>query len=98
MLNAVKGVLSEKWPEVKDYAKTELKGIAEGIILIEKLKLSGQISEEQARLLLDMKRNTAKIVLLTIEGLGLLAVEEAINAALSAVRETVNGALDFVLL
>lgn len=98
MLEAAKGVLTEKWPEVRDYAKTELKGIAEGIALIERLHVAGQIDEEQAKLLLDMKKNTAKIVLLTIEGLGLLAVEQAINAALNVIKETVNGALDFALL
>jgi hypothetical protein len=38
------------------------------------------------------------MMLLTLEGLGVLAVEAAINAALSVVKETVNGALDFALL
>jgi len=98
MLGAAKGVLSEKWPEIRDYAETELKGIAEGIALIERLHLSQSITDEQARLLLDMKKNTAKIVLLSIEGLGLLAVEQAINAALNVVKETVNRALKFALL
>jgi hypothetical protein len=36
-------------------------------------------------------------VLLTVEGLGLLAVEQAINAALRVVKDTVNTALGFVL-
>lgn len=98
MLGAAKDVLSEKWPDIEDYAETELKGIAEGIALIEKLHISGSISDEQAKLLLDMKKNTAKIVLLSMEGLGLLAVEQAINAALDVVRETVNESLDFTLL
>ena len=98
MLEASKDVLSEKWPQIKDHAETELKGLAEGIALIEKLRIQSKIDEEEARLLLEMKRNTAKIVLLSIEGLGLLAVEQAINAALGVVRDTVNGALDFALL
>ena len=37
-------------------------------------------------------------VMLTIEGLGVIAGENAINAALKAVRETVNNALPFKLL
>jgi hypothetical protein len=98
MVEAANGVLSDKWPEVKDYAETELKGIAEGVVLVEKLHLAGSITDEQAKLLFEMKKNTAKIVLLSIEGLGILAVEQAINAALNAVKEAVNGALGFILI
>lgn len=98
MVEAAKGVLSGKWPDIKDYAETELKGIAEGIALVEKLHLAGSVTDEQAKLLFEMKKNTAKIVLLSIEGLGILAVEQAINAALDVVKEAVNGALDFSLI
>ena len=98
MLGAAQGVLAEKWPEVQEYAQAELKGIAEGIVLVERLYLANQINQEQAKLLFEMKKNTARTVLLTIEGLGILAVEQAVNAALNVVKETVNGALDFALL
>jgi len=89
---------AQKWPEIREFAQTELKGIAESIALIERLNLAGQISEEQAKLLLQMKKNTATIVLLTLEGLGIIAVEAAINAALGVIKDTVNEALDFALL
>jgi hypothetical protein len=45
-----------------------------------------------------MQKNSALAVLLTVQGLGLLTVESAINAALGAVKETVNTALGFLLL
>ncbi len=61
-----------------------------------KLHLSGQITEEQARLHLDIQKNASRTVLLTVEGLGLLAAEQAINARV--VRDSVNTALDFVLI
>ena len=93
MLDAAKAVLEEDWPEIKEHAETELKGIAEGIALVE-----GKISQKQAKSLIKMKRNTAQIVLLTLEGLGVLAVEKAINAAIKAIKDTVNGTLDFALL
>jgi hypothetical protein len=98
MLGAAKSVLSDKWPELKDYTETELRGIAEGIALIATLHADGSITEEQARILLEMKKNTARNVMLTIEGLGVLAAEQAINAALGVVRDTVNTALRFPLL
>jgi hypothetical protein len=98
MVGAAKGKLGEHWPEVKEYAKSEARKTAETLALIERLSLTGDINARQAKALLQMQKNSAQAVLLTIEGLGLLAVEAAINAALAAVRETVNGAVGFVLL
>lgn len=98
MLGAAKGELSDHWPEVKDYATSEAKKTAETLALIERLSLTGQINVTQAKALLRMQRNSAQAVLLTIEGLGLLTVEAALNAALKAVRDTVNTAVGFVLL
>ncbi len=98
MHEAFKGELSNKWPDVKDYAEAESKKLAENFVMIEKLKLSGEITEEQAKLHHEIQRNATRSVLLTVEGLGLLAVEQAINAAMKVLKETVNGALDFALL
>ncbi len=98
MFEAFRGELSVKWPDVKDYAEAESKKLAENFVMIEKLKISGEISEEQAKLHHEIQRNATRAVLLTVEGLGLLAVEQAINAAMSVLKETVNGALDFSLL
>ncbi len=93
MLNAAKDELGNKWPIAKDYAETEFKKIGEQILLIEKRKLTGEITEEEAKLLLRMQANASKAVLLTIEGIGLLAAEAAINAVLKVIKDTVNAAI-----
>jgi hypothetical protein len=98
MLDAAKGKLKAHWPDVKEYAKSEAKKTAEMLAMIERLAITGEINATQAKALLRMQRNSAQAVLLTIEGLGLLTVESAINAALGAVRDTVNKAVGFALL
>ena len=98
MLAAAQEVLAAKWPEIKEYADSETKKLAQSLVAIEKLRLSGQLTEEQARLHLDIQKNASRTLLLTLEGLGLLAAEQAINAALRAVKDTVNTALGFVLI
>ena len=98
MFTAFELSLTEKWPAVRDYAEAEANKIAESIVMIEKLMLTGQINEEQARLHLQIQQNATRMVLLTIEGLGIIAVEQAINAALDVLKDTVNKALDFTLL
>lgn len=98
MLGAARAKLKKQWPVIKEYAAAEAKKTAETLALIEKLRLTGDISPTEARLLLEMQRNSAKSVLMTVEGLGLLAAESAINAAVGAVQTTVNKAVGFTLI
>jgi soluble cytochrome b562 len=98
MLNAAKGPLTKQWPEIKDYAEMEMKKIAESIAAIEKMKLAGKITEEKASLQIDIQKNATRTVLLAVEGIGLVSAEQAINAALNVVRDTVNKAIGWALL
>ena len=98
MLQAAQGVLAEKWPEARDYAESEFKKIGEAITFIETQRALKQMSDEKAQLHLAMQENAAKTMLLTLEGLGILAVEAAMNAALDAVKTAVNTALGFALM
>ncbi|PVW15808.1 hypothetical protein DDV96_05950 [Marixanthomonas spongiae] len=98
MLAAAKGVMEANWEDVKPYAEQEFKNLSENLQLIIRLRAENKITEEQAKLYLDIHKSSVKIVLLTIEGLGILAVEQAINAALDVVKDTVNTAIGFVLI
>ena len=98
ILAALKGALTEKWPEIKEYGTAESKKLAQALVMIEALKAAGKINEEQAALHLEIQKNASRAVLLTIEGLGILAVEAALSAALTVVKDAVNTATGFALL
>ncbi len=98
MLDAAKNTLANKWPAVKDLATSSFKTLAHSLLDIEEMKIDGTITEEQARLLMDMHKNTAKIVLLSVEVVGIVAAEEAINAALNSVKTAVNTAIGFTII
>ena len=97
MLAAAKNSLDKDWPKARDYAKPELSKLARSLLDIGRLFAEGKITKLEARSLLEIHKNTTKTVFLTVEGLELLAVEKAINAALGAVKDSVNGALGFAL-
>jgi hypothetical protein len=98
MLGAAQPILVKHWKETKPYAEKELKSFTHNLIMIEKLKLQNLITKEKALIHVDIQKNSFRTVLLTIEGLGILAVEKALNAALDVVRKTVNTAIGFSLL
>lgn len=98
MVTAAKDSMGKDWPKVKDYGEPELKKLAQSLVDITKLTTSGKVNTQQAKALLRIHRNTTMIVMLTIEGLGVIAVENAINAALDAARKAVNTAAGIALL
>lgn len=98
MISAGKASFSSKWPKIKDLATTSFKKLSLTLVNIEEMRLAGTITEAQAKLMVDMDKNSFKIVLLSVEGLGLLAVEDALNAALNVIRKAVNTAVGFILL
>src|SRR5262249_44497925 len=97
MLAAAKGEFGAKWPAVKDLAQEQFKELARNLARIADLFASGKVNEAQARLLLGIHKNATQTLLLSIEGIGLIAVESAVNAALNVVKDAVNTALGFAL-
>jgi hypothetical protein len=98
MLTAAKGPLEADWKTAQPYAQTQSTNIARQIVDIEAQLAAGTINQTQASLLLDMQKNASRAALLTVEGIGLLAAQDALNAALGAIATAVNGALKFPLL
>lgn len=98
MLGAAKPILEKHYKEAEPYAQAEFKKIGEAVTLIIELKAVGKIDEKRAALHLKMQSISAKNVLLAIEGIGLVAAEEAINAALGVIKKTVNGAVGWTII
>ncbi|SRR5579871_226587 len=98
MLGAALPILKKNAQDAESFAKTEFTKIAQTIVSIGEQVASGQINQQQAGLLLDMQTSASRNVLLTLQGLALLTVEEAINGALSVVKTAVNTALGFALI
>ena len=98
MVAAAGGVLEKKWKTVQPYAEEEFGKLAATFKFIEAEVLALRMSPAKAAIHLEMQKEAAAEVLLTVQGLSQLAIEEAINAALEVVRDTVNTALRFPLL
>jgi hypothetical protein len=98
MLAAALPLLGKAGKDAASFATIEFKKIAQTIVAIGEDLTAKRIDGQQAELLLDMQKLATRNVLLTIEGLGLLAVEAALNAALDVIKKAVNAALGIVLI
>jgi hypothetical protein len=98
MLKAALPELTAGGNSAKNYAEIEFKKIAMQVKFIGEMYAEGKLAEGEAKALFQMQVNSTKILMLTLEGLSLIIVEKAINAALGVVRDTINTVLKFPLI
>jgi hypothetical protein len=98
MVGAATTSLGAKWPTISALATTSLKTLAQNFVNVEQMLNAGTINQAQAKLMIDMQKNSLQTVLLSEEGLGLLAAQDAINAVIGVVKTVVNTAIGFALL
>ena len=98
MTGAVKASLGRDWSKARLFAEPELDRLARVLLNIGEMTAAGTITREEAAALLEIHKNTTRMVMLTVKGIGLLAAENAINAALDAVKAPLNAALGVALL
>jgi len=96
MVDAGKGLAGGIWSDMETVALPELRKIA--LQIGELAKPGSPWSPEEAKLLLKMQTRSAVGIIVAMTALTLLAVQNAINAILDAVRNFVNGKLPFPLL
>ncbi|MBF0475379.1 MAG: hypothetical protein HQK59_05995 [Deltaproteobacteria bacterium] len=98
MIAAATGVFSGKWPAIQMYAEDELKDFAVVLGRIATRYAAGTLSKENAQAMVRAQVESMKIVFMAVEGMGILMVEAAINAAIDVVRTAINNAIGFALL
>lgn len=98
MIAAAQGVVKDKWPTTKSYFESESKIYAARLASIVKMRKDGLISDDRAKQHVAFQTTAWETVLLAVEGLNQLLVEQALNAALAVIRDTVNKAIGFALL
>lgn len=96
MLSAGKALPGNIWKEMETYAIPEIKKIAIQIEAIAKDHADYTLAGAKA--LLDMQVKATIGVIVAMTTLTLLAVQDAINAILAAVRDFVNGAIGIPLI
>ena len=96
MIGAGQGLGTEVWGKMKTFAIPELHKIAVQIVAI--AENAADYTPAGAKALFDMQMKASLAVIAGMTELTMLAVQQAMNAILDAVRGMVNAALPFPLL
>jgi hypothetical protein len=97
MLTAVENVLQAHWAVAAPFAESEMKKLSVTAAQIETGYATGGLSDEQGRILLRMQANASQAALTAIETIGMIAAQDAINAALAVLKDAVNKAVGAIL-
>lgn len=95
--SVAKSELGNSWNSFKPYAEHEFKQFAENAEFLAKLKLAGEITDEELKARLEIQRLALKNVMLTIEGIGLIAAQNVVNAVLGVIGKAIQTAIGIIL-
>jgi glyoxylate carboligase len=98
ILKAMKSALKVSSAKALHFAATEARHLAQMLADIATGTAAGVINAQEAKALLQIQRLATQSVLLTVKGLGIIAVDNALNAGLAAVKAKVNKAAGIPLL
>jgi replicative superfamily II helicase len=98
MLKAAQGKLTVHWNDVRPFAETEMKKLAETALQIQLGQADRSLTKEKAEILLAMQANASQAVLTAIETVGMIAAQDAINAAIGVLKDAVNKAIGVAFL
>ena len=96
-LSAAMAALRGHANKAQPFLVAEAKKMAETGLQIVEGRAKGEINDAQAKILLRMQGNASQAVLTAVESIGMIAAQDAINAALGVVRGAVNKALGIAL-
>lgn len=92
MLAAAQGTAQTEWPKLRSEAEAQFQTLTQVAARIEARKLANDITETNARFLMYQYQMAAQNVIFSVEGLTNLLVEQALNAALTILRDAVKAA------
>jgi transcription initiation factor IIE alpha subunit len=98
MSEVSKKILKSNWKKVRPMAELQLKSILHNLEQIAELKIKGKITEEQAKLHLKIQKESIRTILLSFEGIGIVAAEQVINESLAVIKNTANKYIGWKLL
>ena len=93
MLQASASALVKGGEQASEYASHEYVQFIEDVEHVQAMADEGTITAAEAQALVDQHKMSMQAVLLCIEGLGVIAVQNAINAALQVLNDAITAAL-----
>lgn len=98
MIDAAREALANRGPALQAASEMELRRLAGALADIGALLAKGEIDPERAQTLANIHRLSVRSVLRSVEGLGLLAADQTLQAVTGVAASVLNRIVGFKLL
>jgi hypothetical protein len=98
MIEAARAALADRGPALQAAAEMELRRLARALAEIGMLLAKGDIDPDRAQTLANIHRLSVRSVLRSVEGLGVLAADQALQAVTGVAAGLLNRIVGFKLL
>lgn len=93
MIAAMEPVVKDHISDIRELAEDELEDFAKRSAILTKKVKDGKLSQRQAEAILRIRRNAVETVLISIAGISVVAAQDAINAALSVLKDAISSVI-----
>lgn len=98
MIDAARAALANRGPALQAAAEMELRRLAGALADIETLLARGEIDPQRAQSLANIHQLSVRSVLRSVEGLGVLAADQTLQAVTGVAASALNRIVGFKLL
>ncbi|MES2559715.1 MAG: hypothetical protein V4590_08250 [Bacteroidota bacterium] len=98
MLTACEKIDIKQWDTIKPHAEHEFKGLLIMLEWINKMNRQNEMSTEQARIHIDIQKNTMRTRLMTLPNISMMDAEHIINTAIDSIRKKLYEQMDWVII
>lgn len=86
------------WHNIKPHAETEFNSLLQILLWLARQRQNNEITTEQARIHVDIQKNTMRTRLMTLHSISMVEAEHIINTAIDSIRADFYTQMDWVII
>ena len=98
MLDACNKAQFSNWNTIKPHAENEFNSLLQILLWLAKKRQNDEITTEQARIHVDIQKNTMRTRLMTLHSVSMVEAEHIINTAIDSIRTDFYTEMDWVII
>jgi hypothetical protein len=98
MLNACNQAQFTHWPTIKPHAENEFNSLLQILDWLGEMRKKEEMSTEQARIYIDIQKNTMRTRLMTLPHVTMVDAEHIINTGIDSIRKDLYTKMEWVII
>jgi hypothetical protein len=98
MVNACSKAQFNNWDSTRPHAENEFNSLLQILLWLAEMRKSNEMTTEQARIRVDIQKNTMRTRLMTLPSVGMVDAEHIINTGIDSIRTDFYTHMDWVII